>query len=95
MAIMLNENYRIVKIDKRNYTFERLQDVKKKNDDVKKEWVQVGGYYDDLARTCKALKDYIVQDNVDETTDVYGLIKLLTDIQAHYQAITFKVVERE
>lgn len=46
---MLNENYRIVKIDKRNYTFERLQDVKKKNDDVKKEWVQVGGYYDDLA----------------------------------------------
>lgn len=93
MAILINNDYRIRKIDSKNITFEQLTEIKKKNGSTTKEWVQVGGYYPNLDQTCKALKDYIVNQSVDTCTNVYELIELLTDIQAKYLAITFKVEE--
>ena len=93
MAILISNDIRIRKIDIRNYTFEENCEIKKKDGTTKKDWVQVGGYYPNLDQTCKALKDYIVNQNVDTCTNVYELIELLTDIQAKYLAITFKVEE--
>lgn len=78
MSIKLN-NYRIVKVDKRNWTFERLN---KKN-----KWVQVGGYYATLDSTCKELKDFIIQENVDSDIDAKQLIEILTEIQITYHTI--------
>lgn len=88
MAILVSNEYRIIKIDVRNLSFEKLN--KKTN-----KWVQVGGYYNTLDQTCKALKDYIVNDSVDNCTNVYELIEILTDIQVRYNTIDFVVKGKE
>ena len=93
MAILINNEYRIVKIDSRNLSFEKLCDIKKKNGITQKEWVQVGGYYPNLDFTCKALKDYIVNDSIDNCTNVYEVIELLTDVQIRYNTIDFIIKE--
>lgn len=79
MAISLNSNFRIVKVDKRNWTFEKLNN--------KNKWVQVGGYYATLETTCRELKDYIIQEGVDNISNARELISLLTEIQIKYQTI--------
>lgn len=87
MAILVSNEYRIIKIDARNLSFEKLNN--------KNKWVQVGGYYNTLDQTCKALKDYIVNDSVDNCTNVYELIEILTDIQVRYNTIDFVVKGKE
>ena len=92
MAILISNEYRIIKIDNRNLSFEKLKENKKTK---KLEWVQVGGYYNTLDQTCKALKDFIVNDSVDNCTNVYELIEILTDIQVRYNTIDFVVKGKE
>lgn len=86
MAVLISNDYRIVKVDIRNLTFEKLN--KKTN-----KWLQVGGYYPNLELTCKALKEFIVNDGIDTCENVYELIQLLTDIQVRYETINFEVKE--
>ena len=90
MAVLISNDYRIVKVDIRNLTFEKLKENKKTK---QKEWVQVGGYYPNLELTCKALKEFIVNDGIDTCENVYELIQLLTDIQVRYETINFEVKE--
>ena len=92
--ISLNEKFRIVKIDRLNYTFEELATINKKDGSQIQEWKQTGGYYNDINQTCKALKDYIIQQNVDDVTDVYGLIQMLCDIQCKYAEVEFITKEK-
>lgn len=89
MAILVSNDYRIVKIDNRNLTFEEYKANKK----GEKSWTQVGEYYPNLDQTCKALKEYIVNTNVETCKNVYELIELLTDIQIRYHTIEFEVKE--
>ena len=63
MAILLNNVYRINHIDSRNYIIEKKRISKKNNQES---WVNVGGYYATIDQTCKALKDIIITDSVDE-----------------------------
>lgn len=84
MAILLNNVYRINHIDSRNYIIEKKRISKKNNQES---WVNVGGYYATIDQTCKALKDIIITDSVDECTNVYELIELLAAIQEHYRKI--------
>lgn len=86
MAILVSNDYRIIKIDSMNLSFEKLN--KKTN-----KWFRVGGYYPNLELTCKALKDFIVNESVDNCTNVYELIELLTEIQIKYATIEFEVKE--
>ena len=84
MAILLNNVYRINHIDSRNYIIEKKRISKKSKQEY---WANVGGYYPNIDQTCKALKDIIITDSVDECTNVYELIELLVAIQEHYRKI--------
>ena len=54
MAILLNNDYRINKIDCRNFIVEKRKINKKTNQEY---WEHVGGYYPNVDLVCKALKD--------------------------------------
>ena len=84
MAILLNNDYRINKIDCRNFIVEKRKINKKTNQDY---WEHVGGYYPNVDLVCKSLKDIIIMDSVDECTNVYELIELLAKIQEKYRSI--------
>jgi deoxyadenosine/deoxycytidine kinase len=84
VAILLSNVYRINHIDTRNYIIEKKRISKKSNQEY---WENVGGYYPNIDLTCKALKDIIITDSVDECTNVYDLIELLAAIQEHYRKI--------
>jgi deoxyadenosine/deoxycytidine kinase len=84
MAILLNNDYRINKIDCRNFIVEKRKINKKTNQEY---WEHVGGYYPNVDLVCKALKDIIIMDSVDECTNVYELIELLAKIQEKYRSI--------
>lgn len=84
MAILINNVYRINHIDSRNYIIEKKRISKTTGKEC---WDNVGGYYPNIDLTCKALKDIIISDGVDECTNVYDLIELLAAIQEHYRKI--------
>lgn len=84
MAILLNNEYRINHIDNRNYIIEKKVISKKTGIE---RWENVGGYYPNIDLTCKALKDIIITDSVDNCTNVYELIELLANIQEKYRNI--------
>lgn len=55
------DNFRIVKIDEFNITFEEFKEVKsKKAGTIGMKWVRVGGYYGSLEHCLNALKNYII-----------------------------------
>ena len=73
---MLNiENYRVVVLDERNYTFEVYRQTQNPmTREYKSSWKQDGGYYGTLDQCLKALKDCILRNyltendaNVEET----------------------------
>lgn len=71
---MTLDNFRIVKLDKLNLTFEEYKEVirvNRKEEDGRKviRWVQVGGYYSSLEETLKALKKYIIFNFIEHTYD--------------------------
>lgn len=67
--MLIIDNYRIIKMDKYNLTFEEYKEVEKKKQRVM-EWVRVGGYYGSLDSCLKALKDYIIEDLI-ENNNLY------------------------
>ena len=67
------DNFRIVKIDEFNITFEEFKGVKNKKDNtIGMKWVRVGGYYGSLEHCLNALKNYIISKyiNIDSVDTV-------------------------
>lgn len=90
---MLNigKEYRIVRIDSLNLTFEKYTTIKKKDGSEIQQWKQVGNYYGNIGHCIRALKDYIIQDNFDNLKSIDDLLKLLDTIETKYDK---KVIER-
>lgn len=90
---MLNigKEYRIVKIDSLNLTFEKYTTIKKKDGSEIQQWKQVGNYYGNIGHCIRALKDYIIQDNFESLNSVDDLLELLDTIDTRYEK---KVIER-
>lgn len=90
---MLNigKEYRIVRIDSLNLTFEKYTTIKKKDGSEIQQWKQVGNYYGNIGHCIRALKDYIIQDNFDNLKSIDDLLELLDTIETRYDK---KVIER-
>lgn len=82
---MINlENFRIVRLDQYNLTFEQFKEVyHKKTDTTEMEWARVGGYYGNLPQCLKALKDYIISSEM-ESNEQINIINLLDEINNKY-----------
>ena len=78
-------NFRVVRIDSLNMSFEEKQKDKNGND----KWKRVGGYYGDLSSLCKGLGDYIINANIENTKDVDALADLLKDIKELYARVVY------
>lgn len=60
---MVLNNFRIVRLDASNLTFEEYKEVESKRNGettISTKWVRVGGYYGSMERCLKGLKDYII-----------------------------------
>lgn len=83
--INIGKEYRIVRIDSLNLTFEKFVTIKKKNGTESQEWKQVGNYYGNIGHCVRALRDYIIQDNFNTLTSVDDLLELLDKITDKYE----------
>ena len=81
--IQINENYRIIRLDKNCLQLERRKDVvSKKDGSIKKEWV-ADGYYPNLKWALSGLiKKYsveLVKEDFDNVTQVIERLDKLND----------------
>ena len=60
---MVLNNFRIVRLDASNLTFEEYKEVESKRNGettISTKWARVGGYYGSMERCLKGLKNYII-----------------------------------
>lgn len=79
---MTIDNFRILKLDPLNLTFEEYRKVESRNKVITQstmKWVRVGGYYGRIDQCLDALKYYIISNyaNEDGYNDVLNKIKNL------------------
>ncbi len=77
-------NFRVVRVDSMNLTFEEYKKVESKRNNVvtsATKWVRVGGYYGNLDQCLDGLKKYIINTFVDLTAyqDVLAKINELNN----------------
>lgn len=86
-------NFRIIRIDLYNLTFEQFKEVYHKKTDTKEmEWTRVGGYYGNLQQCLKALKDYIISIEMESNEEI-NIINLLDEINNKYINCNLKASE--
>ena len=75
-------NLRIIQLDQWNLTFEIYKETPKTH---KMEWVKVGGYYRNLTQCLKALKEYIIANNIIENDlTISETIEMLDQLNDSY-----------
>jgi hypothetical protein len=88
------DNYRIVKLDDLNYTYDIYREVKSKQGTSEFRWVNIGGYYGSIEVCINSLKSKIVGDYLQTRkmkTDEF--VKLLEKMKTLYVDMIIKVKE--
>lgn len=78
---MMLDNFRILKLDGLNLTFEEYKEVKNNNGNVSTKWVRVGGYYGSMEQCLAGLKKHIINSyaNIDSYNEVLDKINKLNN----------------
>lgn len=78
---MTLDNFRILKLDGLNLTFEEYKEVKNNNGQVSTKWVRVGGYYGSMEHCLAGLKKHIINSyaNIDSYSEVLDKINKLNN----------------
>ena len=90
------KNFRVVKLDSWNWTFEQFREIKSKDktQPTKIDWVRVGGYYGNMKQCLNALKDYIINDDVNKNDyDTESLIEKINMLNNSY--VNCKILVKE
>lgn len=79
---MLIKNFRVLKLDSYNLTFEEYRKVESTRKGVTTsttKWVRVGGYYGKVSQCLEAMKNYIISTymNLEDYQEVLDMINAL------------------
>lgn len=93
---MILKDFKIIKRDEYNYTFERYMTTKYRSPIdgktmlEKTDWKQVSGYYGSIESALNGLKDYIVGELVNETNEYDELLSKIKDLQDCIVSVNIK-----
>lgn len=76
---------RIVRLDDLNITFQVYREIKGKNNQIRKEWVQDGGYYPSLETCLKDLKDFVINNSfeIENLLEIGALLETIKQIKVY------------
>lgn len=76
---------RIVRLDNLNITFQVYREIKGKNNQIRKAWVQDGGFYPSLEICLKSLKEFVINNSfeIENLLEIGALLEKIKQIKVY------------